>query len=494
MELLNLTLKEASLKLEKKEISSKELTEAYIESSNKADELNLYITKTFDTAMQAAIASDKRRTIGKSLSNLDGIPIGVKDIFLTKGIRTTNASNFLEDFIPPYESTVTQNLIDAGYICLGKLNMDEFAMGSANITSYFGNVINPWKSSDNKDRVPGGSSGGSSAAVSARSCLIALGTDTGGSIRQPASFCGLVGLKPTYGVCSRYGIIAFASSLDQAGIISRDVEDNAFLLQHIAGYDAKDSSMIKFSKPDYSSLIGKSIKGLRVGVPKEYYSESLSSEIKNYWHKTSNWLREEGAIIVDISLPHTEYALPVYYIIAPAEAYSNLAKFDGIRYGKRSKNAKNLGEVYTKSRKEGWGIEVKRRVLVGSYNLLTENFHRYMQAAKIRRLITNDFIDAFKTVDVILTPTTTSPAFAVDESPSDPLEMYYNDLFTVTANLAGLPAISLPVGLSTDGLPIGMQLIANYFKESELYSYSYIVQKKANFKELSTFVQKNKLH
>ncbi len=492
MSLLNLSLKEASDKLKSKEISSSELTAEYIKASEKADELNIYITKTFDLAKEQAKQSDNRYLKGEQLSDIDGIPIGVKDIFLTKGIKTTNASAFLKNFIAPYESTVTQNLSNAGYVCTGKLNLDEFAMGSANLTSYFGPVISPWKLEDDKDRVPGGSSGGSSAAVSARTCLAALGTDTGGSIRQPASFTGLVGMKPTYGICSRFGIIAFASSLDQAGVLSRDVIDNAMVLNHMAGYDEKDSSMIKFEKQDFLSKIGQSIKGLRVGLPQEYFADSLSEEIKDKWTKTANWLKEEGAEIIDISLPHTKYALAVYYIIAPSEAYSNLSRFDGIRYGERV-DSKDLQDIYRQSRKEGWGEEVKRRMLVGSYSLLTENFDKYLQAGKVRKLIATDFVEAFHKVDVILTPTTTSPAFVIDEKPTDPMEMYYSDLFTVTANLAGLPAISIPVGLSNNGLPIGMQLIGNYFKEADLYSYSYVLEQKVQFKELASFVKKNNL-
>ncbi|MCL2567282.1 MAG: Asp-tRNA(Asn)/Glu-tRNA(Gln) amidotransferase subunit GatA [Alphaproteobacteria bacterium] len=493
MSLLKLSVKEAASKLKAKEISSVELVKTYIESSNKADSLNIYITKTFDMAMEQAAQSDARRSKGSALSDIDGIPIGVKDIFLTEGVKTTNASKFLENFVAPYESTITKNLLNAGYICMGKLNMDEFAMGSANLTSHFGAVINPWELEDGKNRVPGGSSGGSSAAVAARAVPIALGTDTGGSIRQPASFCGLVGMKPTYGVCSRYGIIAFASSLDQAGLLSRDVYDNAMVLNHMAGYDEKDSSMIKFNKQDFLSKIGQSIKGVKVGIPKEYSSDILSKEIKDYWKQAAKALESEGAEIIDISLPHTQYALAVYYMVAPSEAYSNLARFDGIRYGERTEGA-DLADTYKKSRRDGWGEEVKRRILIGSYNLMTENFGKYVQAAKIRRLIANDFIEAFKQVDVILTPTTTSPAFAIDEKPSNPIEMYYNDLFTVTANLAGLPAISIPVGLSQSGLPVGMQLIGNYFKEADLYAYSYTLEQKMPFSHVSSFVRKHNLN
>lgn len=488
MSLLKLSLKEASEKLKAKEISSSELTAEYIKASEKADELNIYITKTYESAVEQAKCSDKRYLKGEALSDIDGIPIGIKDNFLTNGVRTTNASGFLKNFVAPYESTVTQNLLNAGYVSMGKLNMDEFAMGSANLTSHFGAVINPWKSEDGKDRVPGGSSGGSAAGVAGRSFLAALGTDTGGSIRQPSSYTGLVGIKPTYGTCSRFGIIAFASSLDQAGVLSRDVVDNAIVLNHMAGYDEKDSSMIKFQKQNFLSKIGQSIKGLKVGIPKEYFSDSLSKEIKDYWTKACNWLKEEGAEIIDISLPHTKYALAVYYIVAPSEAASNLSRFDGIRYGERVES-KELHEVYKQSRKDGWGEEVKRRVLIGSYNLLNENFDKYIKATKIRRLIANDFMESFRQVDVILTPTTTSEAFAIDEKPTNPMEMYYSDIFTVTANLAGLPAINIPVGLSNNGLPIGMQFIGKHFKEADLYSYSYVLEQKAQFKEIASFVR-----
>ncbi len=492
MNILNLSLKDLSKKLQSKEISSTDIVNAYINSSQIGDELNVYITKTFELALKEAKLSDDRWAQNKQLSQFDGIPIGIKDIFLTKGIKTTNGSNFLSDFIAPFESSVTQKLKDLGYICLGKLNMDEFAMGSGNLTSYFKPVINPWMASDNKKLVPGGSSGGSSAGIASRSFVVALGTDTGGSIRQPASFSGIVGLKPTYGVCSRFGIIAFASSLDQAGPMSRNVEDNAILLNQIAGYDEKDSSQIKFNKPDYTSKIGKDIKGLKVGLPKEYFSDKLSSQIRDYWKSTANILEKQGAEIIDISLPHTQYALPVYYIIAPAEASSNLSRFDGIRYGKRA-SGESLEDIYLNSRTQGWGEEVKRRILIGTYNVLTENYDKYLQATKVRRLITQDFINAFSKVDVILTPTTTSSAFPIDESPNNPLEMYYNDIFTVTANLAGLPAMSIPVGLCEKSLPIGMQLIGNYHNEDELYKISYVLESEIKFNELSTFVKQHKL-
>lgn len=452
--------------------------------------LNIYITTLFNQALQQAQQADERWSKGEQKSPYDGIPFATKDIFLTKGERTTNASKFLDNFIAPYESTVTFKLKQQGFINLGKLNMDEFAMGSSNITSAYGHVVNPWKLEDGVDRVPGGSSGGSAAAVAAFAAPMALGTDTGGSIRQPASLCGIVGLKPTYGTCSRFGIIAYASSLDQAGPLTRTVTDNAISLNVIAGFDDQDASMVKQNPIDYTALIGQDVKGLRVGIPKEYSSNKLDSHVNNYWQQTANMLKEMGAIIVDVSLPHTKYALPVYYVVASAEASSNLARFDGIRYGKRVE-ANSLEEVYKKSRTQGWGEEVKRRILIGSYNLLEENFKDYMQAAKVRALIAKDFVEAFKQVDVLLTPTTTGEAFGIGESTMDPIEMYLNDIFTVTVNLAGLPAISLPAGLGKKGLPIGMQLIGNYFNEQTLYKVAYKLEQAINFNAISSFAKQN---
>lgn len=492
MSILNLTLKEASEKLKNKELSPVELTQKYIEASEIAKDLNIYITETFDLALERAQESEKRYLSNNYLSDIDGIPIGVKDIFLTKNIRATNGSRFLSDFIAPYESTVTQKLQDAGYIHMGKVNMDEFAMGSSNITSYFGPVINPWRAEDDKDRVPGGSSGGSAAGVAARSFLGALGTDTGGSIRQPSSYCNLVGMKPTYGTCSRYGIIAFASSLDQAGPMTRTVEDNAILLQNMAGYDAKDSAMAEFSVPNYSEKIGQSIKGLKVGIPKEYYSERLSNDVLRSWREVANICEQSGAEVIDISLPNTEYALAVYYIVSPVEASSNLSRFDGIRYGNQEKG-NSLEEIYKRSRSLGWGEEVKRRIILGTNNSLHENFDNFLLAAKMRRLIANDFIEAFKKVDIILTPATTSEAFAIDESPKDPIEMYFGDIFTVTASLAGVPAISVPAGFSSNNLPIGMQLVGKYRDEATLYQAAYIIEDSLRLTEVASFVKNNKL-
>lgn len=481
MSLTNFTLKEASEKLKNKEISASELTTAYIESSKRLKNLNIYITETFEQALKQAEAADARYLKGQPLSPIDGIPIGVKDIFLTKGIKTTNASKFLSNFVAPYESTVTNNLFNAGYVCLGKINMDEFAMGSDNLSSFYGAVVNPWVGKDKKERVAGGSSGGSAAGVAAKAFIAALGTDTGGSIRQPASFTGTVGLKPTYSTCSRYGIIAFASSLDQAGPITRTVEDNAMLLQYMASYDNQDSSMKPFQVPNYTNKIGKSIKGLKIGLVKEYADVALAEDVKENFNKSVKFLQEEGAEIIDVSLPHSKYALPIYYIIAPAEASSNLARFDGVRYGHRAK-ADNIEDLYFNSRGEGWGFEVKLRVLVGTYNLLHENFDKFIHATKVRRLVTEDFTKALQKVDAILTPTTNAEAFLLQEQASNSIERYFSDYFTVTANLTGLPAISIPTGLSKNNLPLGMQLIGNYYEEPQLYQIAYTLEQKSAFK------------
>ncbi len=492
MSILKLNMLELSKELVAKKVSPSEVVAEYIKVSEKSDELNIYITKTFDSAKQQALEADKRWSNGTQKSNFDGIAIGIKDIFLTQNERTTNGSKFLDNFIAPIESTVTQNLKNAGFISLGKLNMDEFAMGSANITSAYGAVISPWSSNENPNLVPGGSSGGSAAAVSSYSVLAATGTDTGGSIRQPASFSGIVGLKPTYGTCSRYGIIAFASSLDQAGPMTRTVADNAAMLQVMSGYDAKDSSMVKRDTINYSEKIGKSIKGLKVGLPKEYTSDKMPKLITTYWQKVAEILKSEGAEIVEVSLPHTKYALPIYYITASFEAASNLSRFDGIRYGMRAEG-ETLEDIYINSRTQGWGEEVKRRILVGNYNLLTENFKNVEQSAKVRRLLSEDFINIFKSVDILLTPTATSEAFSIENSPTNPIEMYLNDIFTVTANLAGVPAMSLPVGLGDKGLPIGMQLIGKHFDEATIYQVASVIEASVKFNAVSNFIVKNKL-
>jgi aspartyl-tRNA(Asn)/glutamyl-tRNA(Gln) amidotransferase subunit A len=483
--LLTKTLTELSKGLNNKEFSSNEIFLTYENSINKSKNLNAYITLTLDIAKNQALESDKRREQGQAKSNLDGIPLGIKDIYLTKGIKTTNASNFLSNFIPPYESSITNKLINEdGMVILGKLNMDEFAMGSTNTTSYFKPVISPWKGKDNQDYIPGGSSGGSAAAVSGYIAPAALGTDTGGSIRQPAAFTGIVGMKPTYGLCSRYGIIAFASSLDQAGPMTRTVEDNALLLTHMAFYDNKDSTQIKNQSKDYTKELNKSIKGLKIGIPKEYYSEKLDKEILKTWQKTQDILKSLGAEIIEISLPHTEYALPVYYIISPSEASSNLARYDGIRYGNRS-NGETLEDVYKKSRKDGWQEEVKRRIMIGTYNLMEENYHNFIKAAKVRNLIAKDFINAYKLVDIILTPTTPTEATKLNEMPTDPIAVYYSDIFTVPANLAGIPALSMPISISQNNLPLSIQLMGNYFTESLMYNVANLIEKEIGLNFIS---------
>ena len=466
-DITKLTVHETLSLLNKKELSAVELTKAYLKNMEDGRHYNAYITECADKALQQAEISDSKYQNGENRP-LEGIPLGIKDLFCTKDIRTTAASHILDNFIPPYESTVTQNLLDDGAVFLGKLNLDEFAMGGSNETSYFGPVINPW--SKDKDLVPGGSSGGSAAAVAANLCAAATGTDTGGSIREPAAFCGCTGIKPTYGRCSRYGIVAFASSLDQAGPIAKDVEDCALLLKSMAGFDEKDSTSCNIKVPDYVSALNGDIKGLVIGVPKEYRPEGLNPEVAAYWDKTADILKTRGAVIKEISLPHTKYALATYYVLAPAEASSNLARYDGIRYGFRA-DAKHLDELYINTRTEGFGKEVRRRIMIGTYVLSAGYYDAYyLKAQKMRRLIHDDFINAFKQCDVILTPTSPITAFPIgDKRMNDnPINMYLNDVFTVSINLAGLPALSLPVGLSADGLPFGMQLIGRPFDEETI--------------------------
>lgn len=466
-DITKLTVHETLKALKNKEFSSVELTKAYLKNIEAGRHYNAYITECADKALQQAEISDIKYHNGENRS-LEGIPLGIKDLFCTKDIRTTAASHILDNFVPPYESTVTQNLLDDGAVFLGKLNLDEFAMGGSNETSYFGPVINPW--SKDKKLVPGGSSGGSAAAVAANLCAAATGTDTGGSIREPAAFCGCTGIKPTYGRCSRYGIVAFASSLDQAGPIAKDVEDCALLLKSMAGFDEKDSTSCNIKVPDYVSALNGDIKGLVIGIPKEYRPEGLNQEVADYWDKTADILKSRGAVIKEISLPHTKYALATYYVLAPAEASSNLARYDGIRYGYRA-DAKHLDELYINTRTEGFGKEVRRRIMIGTYVLSAGYYDAYyLKAQKMRRLIHNDFINAFKQCDVILTPTSPITAFPIgDKSMNDnPINMYLNDVFTVSINLAGLPALSLPVGLSADGLPFGMQLIGRPFDEETI--------------------------
>lgn len=480
-DLTKLTLAAARDALKKKEVTSAELTGAYLKEMEAATVLNAYVTVTADKALDMAKASDERLAKGEG-GALEGVPLGVKDLFNTKNVRTTAASRMLENFVPPYESTVTANLWREGAVMLGKLNCDEFAMGSSNETSYFGSVVNPWrrKGSDAK-LVPGGSSGGSSAAVAARLCAAATATDTGGSIRQPAAFTGTVGLKPTYGRCSRWGIVAFASSLDQAGPITRDVRDAAIMLGAMAGHDEKDTTSVDRPVPDYEAALAQGIKGLRIGIPKEYRVEGMPAEIDALWSRGIEWLKAAGATITEVSLPHTKYALPTYYIVAPAECSSNLARYDGVRYGLRVEG-RDITEMYENTRAAGFGPEVKRRVLMGTYVLSAGYYDAYyLKAQKVRTLIARDFTEAFADVDLLLTPTAPSAAFGIGEKTDDLLSMYLNDVFTVTVNLAGLPGISVPAGLSAEGLPLGLQLIGRPFEEEVLLRAARAVEEAADF-------------
>ncbi|HWU25091.1 MAG TPA: Asp-tRNA(Asn)/Glu-tRNA(Gln) amidotransferase subunit GatA [Rhizomicrobium sp.] len=479
------TLAEARDAVVGKKISSVELTKAYVRAIQGARELNAFITETPERALAMAEESDER-IAGGTARPLEGLPLAVKDLFCTKGVRTTAASRILANFIPPYESTVSQNLWDAGAVMLGKTNMDEFAMGSSNETSYFKPVINPWRArNSNQALVPGGSSGGSAAAVSGFLCLAATGTDTGGSIRQPAAVTGTVGLKPTYGRCSRWGIIAFASSLDQAGPMTRTVRDSAILLGHMASVDPRDSTSVDVAVPDYEAALENGVKGLRIGIPKEYRLDGTLPEIDALWDEGAQWLRSAGAEVVEVSLPHAKYALPAYYIVAPAEASSNLARYDGVRYGHRAPGAMDIIDLYEKSRAEGFGAEVRRRILIGTYVLSAGYYDAYYaRAQKLRTLIARDFANAFETCDVILTPATPGPAFAMGAKSSDPVSMYLNDIFTVTVNLAGLPAIAVPAGLSTAGLPLGLQLIGKAFDEATVLRTGRVLEKAANFSDI----------
>ena len=481
-DLTKLTLAAARDGLRDKQFSAVELTRAYIAAIDCANPaLNAYVLPTPEHALSQAAASDARLAKGDARP-LEGLPLGIKDLFATKGIRTTACSRILGDFKPPYESTITQNLWDAGAVMLGKLNCDEFAMGSSNETSAFGPVVNPWrrKRADgtvSTDKlVPGGSSGGSSAAVAANLCLAATATDTGGSIRQPAALTGTVGIKPTYGRCSRWGVVAFASSLDQAGPIAKTVRDAAIMLRHMASHDAKDSTSVDALVPDYESDLTRGIKGLRVGVPKEYRVDGMSSEVEALWRQGIAWLKAAGATIHEISLPHTKYALPAYYIVAPAECSSNLARYDGVRYGLRVAG-RDLTETYENTRAAGFGKEVRRRILIGTYVLSAGYYDAYyLKAQQVRTLIKRDFDEAWATVDVVLTPTTPSPAFAAGEKSGDPLAMYLEDIFTVTVNMAGLPGISVPAGLSSQGTPLGLQLIGKPFDEGTLLRASQVIE------------------
>ena len=464
--------------------SAVEVAEAFNANVAAASELNAFIVATPEAALEAAKATDAKRAKGEALGKMGGVPIGMKDLFATHGVQTTAASHILEGFQPEYESTVSQKLWDAGAGMLGKLNLDQFAMGSSNETSHFGNVINPWrKAGSNASLAPGGSSGGSSAAVAARLCPAATGTDTGGSIRQPAAFTGITGIKPTYGRCSRWGVVAFASSLDQAGPMARDVRDCAIMLEAMAGFDPKDSTSLKMDVPAWEANLNADLKGKKVGVPREYFMDEMDGEIEASWDRGKQWLRDAGAEIVEISLPHTKYALPAYYIIAPAEASSNLARYDGVRYGLRDlPDGAGLQDMYAQTRAAGFGDEVKRRILIGTYVLSAGYYDAYYtQAQKVRTLISHDFKNAFGQCDVILAPTTPSAAFALGEKTNDPLSMYLNDVFAVPASLAGLPAISVPAGLNSDGLPLGLQLIGNAFDEQGVLNAGLALEKGAGF-------------
>ena len=479
--LTDLTLRAALDGLSSGAFSSEELTRAHIEAVEAARPLNAFILETPDKALEMARASDARRAAGEA-GALEGAPLGIKDLFCTNGVTTTAGSRILGGFTPTYESTVTSQLWRDGAVMLGKLNLDEFAMGSSNETSAYGPVVSPWRrNGDASPLTPGGSSGGSAAAVAAGLCLGATATDTGGSIRQPAAFTGTVGIKPTYGRCSRWGVVAFASSLDQAGPIARTVEDAALLLQSMSGHDPKDSTSLDVGVPDFAAFVGRSVKGLRIGVPKEYRVDGMPAEIEALWEQGIAWLREAGCEIVEVSLPHTRYALPAYYIVAPAEASSNLARYDGMRYGLRA-DAASLTDTYEKSRAEGFGEEVKRRILIGTYVLSAGYYDAYyLRALKVRRRIADDFTEAFGKVDALLTPTAPSAAFALGENADDPVAMYLNDIFTVTVNLAGLPGMSVPAGLDARGLPLGLQLIGRPLDEGLLFSLGGAIEKAAGF-------------
>ncbi|MEO1028743.1 MAG: Asp-tRNA(Asn)/Glu-tRNA(Gln) amidotransferase subunit GatA [Pseudomonadota bacterium] len=481
-DLTTLTLADALEKLSAKEISSRELTQAFVDKISASNEaLNAYVLETPDKALEMADASDARRAKGEA-GKLDGAPLGIKDLYCTKGVRTTACSEILGEFTPPYESTVTQNLWDQGAVMLGKLNMDEFAMGSSNETSRFGPVANPWKrNGGNATLTPGGSSGGSASAVAADLCLAATASDTGGSIRQPAAFTGTVGIKPTYGRASRYGMVAFASSLDQAGPIAKNVLDSAILLETMCSHDPKDSTSLPVETPDWQSEVGTPIKGMRIGIPKEYRLDGMPDEIEALWQQGIEWLKAQGAEIVDVTLPHTKYALPAYYIVAPAEASSNLARYDGMRYGVRQ-DGPDLTDTYQNTRASGFGQEVQRRLMIGTYVLSSGYYDAYyLRAQKVRKKILMDFETVFESVDALLTPATPSAAFAYGENADDPVAMYLNDVFTVTANLAGLPGISVPAGLDVQGLPLGLQVIGKALDEAACFRVAAAIEQAAGF-------------
>jgi len=484
-DLLKLSATEATAALGAGDISSVELTTAYLQAAEATSSLNNYVAMSADKAIDMAGQSDKNRADGKA-GLIEGLPVGVKDLFCTAGVETTACSAILKGFVPTYESTVTKKLWAEGGEMLGKLNCDEFAMGSANETSVFGPAVNPWSAAGGADLAAGGSSGGSASAVAAGSALMATGTDTGGSIRQPAAFCGVVGMKPTYGRCSRWGVVAFASSLDQAGPFTRTVEDSALMFRAMAGHDPKDSTSADLSLPDLTAALARGVdegvKGLKIGIPAEYVMDGMDPAIVALWETGQAWLKDAGAELVPISLPHTKYALPAYYIIAPAEASSNLARYDGVRYGARAEADGSLDEMYEATRAAGFGDEVQRRIMIGTYALSAGYYDAYyLKAQQVRQLIRNDFDDAFQTVDAILTPATPTAAFPLGEKQEDPVTMYLNDVFTVPANLAGLPGISVPAGLSADGLPLGLQGLASAFREDTLYQVARCLEQQAGF-------------
>ncbi len=480
--MLDLSLAQVRTALRTRKVSARELARAQLDAVAALNpRLNAFITVTPDLAERHAAAADAALARGEH-GPLTGIPLAIKDLFCTEGVRTTAASRILDTFVPPYESTVTANLLRDGAVFLGKANLDEFAMGSSNMTSAFGPVANPWtRTGDNRPLVPGGSSGGSAAAVAARLAFGATATDTGGSIRQPASFCGIAGIKPTYGRCSRWGVVAFASSLDQAGPLARSVEDCAILLGSMAGFDAKDSTSADLAVPDFAAACARGVKGLRIGVPREYRSDSMAPEIEALWQQGVGWLRQQGAEIIDVSLPHTKYALATYYIVAPAEASSNLARYDGVRFGHRAAG-EDLIELYERTRAEGFGAEVRRRIMIGTYVLSAGYYDAYyLRAQKVRALILRDFTEAFRHCDALLTPTAPSAAFGQGEKMDDPVTMYLNDVFTVPANMAGIPGLSVPAGLDAQGLPLGLQVLGRPFDEETVFAVGAAIERAAGF-------------
>ena len=480
-DLLQFTAKQAKDGLTKGDFSARELAEAYLQAAEETASLNNYVAFDQERTLLMADKSDEAYRGGQAKA-LEGIPVGVKDLFCTSGLATTACSAILKGFVPQYESTVTANLWADGAVMLGKLNCDEFAMGSANETSVFGAAINPYSDPNGPHLAAGGSSGGSASAVAARSALLATGTDTGGSIRQPAALCGVVGMKPTYGRCSRWGVVAFASSLDQAGPFTRDVDDSALMFESMASYDVKDSTSANVDMPDLQAAMAAGVKGMKIGIPAEYQMDGMDPAIVKLWEEGQAWLKEAGAELVPISLPHTKYALPTYYIIAPAEASSNLARYDGVRYGNRIEEGGSLDDMYEMTRAAGFGEEVQRRIMIGTYALSAGYYDAYyLKAQKVRRLIRNDFDEAFKSVNAILTPATPTAAFELGVKQDDPVTMYLNDVFTVPANLAGIPGISVPAGLTAEGLPLGLQVLSDAFAEDKMYAVAKQLEKDAGF-------------